>query len=106
MAVGFLELRSGSSRRASISTGILQMATVAAVDGDLSTHKSAEPDEARLMSACPPTAAQKRTFHHFGLGPLAAVSRCSELSYETGQWSIRGLRPKSKTAWGHPTYRP
>ena len=23
-----------------------------------------------------------------------------------GQWSIRGLRPKSKTAWGHPTYRP
>jgi hypothetical protein len=54
----------------------------------------------------PPTAAQKRTFHHFGLGPLAAVSRCSELSYETGQWSIRGLRPKSKTAWGHPTYRP
>src|ERR671918_1072510 len=46
----------------------------------------------------PPTAAQKRTFHHFGLGPLAAVSRCSELSYESGQWSIRGLRPKSKTA--------
>jgi hypothetical protein len=38
--------------------------------------------------------------------PLAAVSRCSELSYETGQWSIRGFRPKSKTAWGHPTYRP
>ena len=33
--------------------------------------------------------------------PLTAVSRCSELSYETGQWSIRGLRPKSKTAWGH-----
>src|SRR5262249_12246124 len=38
--------------------------------------------------------------------PLAAVSRCSELSYETGQWLIRGLRPESKTAWGHPTYRP
>ena len=34
------------------------------------------------------------------------VVRCSELSYETGQWSIRGLRPKSKTAWGHPTYCP
>ena len=32
--------------------------------------------------------------------PLAAVSRCSELSYETGQWSIRGLRPKSKTVRG------
>ena len=30
-------------------------------------------------------------------GPLAAVSRCSELSYET----VRGLRPKSKTAWEH-----
>ena len=29
--------------------------------------------------------------------PLAAVSRCSELSYET----VRGLRPKSKTAWEH-----
>ena|SRR6266851_5224911 len=43
---------------------------------------------------------------HVRLVPLAAVSRCSELSYETGQWSIRGLRPKSKTAWGHPTYRP
>src|SRR5215472_10673638 len=28
----------------------------------------------------------------FSVGPLAAVSRCSELSYETGQWSIRGLR--------------
>jgi hypothetical protein len=38
--------------------------------------------------------------------PLAAVSGCSELSYETGQWSIRGLPPKSKTAWGHPAYRP
>ena len=23
--------------------------------------------------------------------PLAAVSRCSELSFETGQWSIRGF---------------
>jgi hypothetical protein len=34
--------------------------------------------------------------------PLAAVSRCSELSYQTGQWSIRGLRPKSKTASGYP----
>src|SRR6516225_8667528 len=30
--------------------------------------------------------------------PLAAVTRCSELSYETGRWSIRGLRPKSTTA--------
>jgi hypothetical protein len=38
--------------------------------------------------------------------PFAAVSRCSELSYETGQWSIRGLRPKSKTALGHPAHRP
>ena len=28
----------------------------------------------------------------FAHGPLAAVSRCSKLSYETGQWSIRGLR--------------
>jgi hypothetical protein len=26
------------------------------------------------------------------------VSRCSELSYE----AVRGLRPKSKTAWEHP----
>jgi uncharacterized protein YdeI (YjbR/CyaY-like superfamily) len=33
------------------------------------------------------------------------LQKCSELSYETGQRSIRGLRPKSKTAWGHPTYR-
>ena len=49
----------------------------------------------------------RRRWPEFGFQPaFAAVSRCSELSYETGQWSITGLRPKSKTAWGHPTYRP
>ena len=28
--------------------------------------------------------------------PLAAVSRCNKLSYQTGKWSIRVLRPKCK----------
>ena len=30
------------------------------------------------------------------------MSRCSELSYETGQWSIRGLRPKKQNGVGTP----
>src|SRR5712664_4146121 len=59
-----------------------------------------------MFSALPLRADIAQRGRHVGFVPLAAVSRCSELSYETGQWSIRGLRPKSKTAWGHPTYRP
>jgi hypothetical protein len=35
---------------------------------------------------------------HVRFVPLAAVSSCSELSYETGQWSIRGLRPRRPRA--------
>src|SRR5215831_18283711 len=57
------------------------------------------------MSALPLKADKARACWHVRFVPRATVSRCSELSYETGQWSIRGLRPKSKTAWGHPTYR-
>ena len=52
----------------------------------------------RLTSALHPIATTRRTFRHVAEGPLAAVSRCSELSYE----AVRGLRPKSKTAWEHP----
>jgi hypothetical protein len=26
------------------------------------------------MSACPPTAAQKRTFNHFGSGPISDIN--------------------------------
>ena len=39
---------------------------------------------------------------HGRIVPLAAVSRCSELSYETWQWSIRGLRPGRRRTPGGP----
>src|SRR5947208_2803118 len=58
------------------------------------------------MSGLPFIATPERTCRDGRSGLLAAVSRCSELSDETGQWSIRGLRPKSKTACGRPTCRP
>jgi len=62
--------------------------------------------DVRRTTALPPKAEVDLRSCYVAEVPLAAVSRCSELSYETGQWLIIGLRPKSKTAWGHPTYRP
>jgi hypothetical protein len=58
------------------------------------------------MSGLPPEADTNRKGRHVRWVPLAAVSRCSELSYETGQWSIRGLRPKKQNGVGTPYIPP
>src|SRR5215510_10287659 len=63
--------------------------------------KSGKARTAQLLSGLPSIADIQRCRPHACLLPLAAVSRCGELSYETWQWLIRGLQPNSKTAWGH-----
>src|SRR5712671_3531621 len=51
-----------------------------------------KPGGARLMSACPPTAAQKRTFNHFGLGRNAEVA-----------WIQLSLSPTRQISQSHHT---
>jgi hypothetical protein len=48
------------------------------------------------MSACPPTAAQKRTFNHFGLGPAADITRPNK---GDGNW-VRKLFDDGDFAFG------
>jgi hypothetical protein len=53
---------------------------------------SARPDEARLMSGCPPTAAKKRTSPDFREGPIPDVSRLFDHLVGTHQQRGRNFK--------------